>query len=137
MAEQAQNTPDPDRVLQRVILPRDTDPLDVRPLYLDEPEHVHSHVASRREVEVPASARVSFAAYFNAFPASYWKRWTTIEDVTLRLTVRGAGRIEVYRSKPNGDIVHLKGAPVHADGWKIAACPVNAISTGTVVLNRV
>jgi galactofuranosylgalactofuranosylrhamnosyl-N-acetylglucosaminyl-diphospho-decaprenol beta-1,5/1,6-galactofuranosyltransferase len=110
--------PDVDRVLQRVILPRESDPLDVRPLYLDEPDAVNSHVASRRHVEVPASARVSFASYFNAFPASYWKRWTTVEQVTLHLKVRGAGRVEVYRSKPNGDIVHLKGEPVHAeDGW--------------------
>jgi galactofuranosylgalactofuranosylrhamnosyl-N-acetylglucosaminyl-diphospho-decaprenol beta-1,5/1,6-galactofuranosyltransferase len=118
VAEQASSkpgSPDADRVLQRVVLPRDSDPLDVRPLYLDEPEHAHSHVASRREVEVPASARVSFASYFNAFPASYWKRWTRVEDVTLRLKVRGAGRVEVYRSKANGDVVHLTGAPVHAE----------------------
>jgi galactofuranosylgalactofuranosylrhamnosyl-N-acetylglucosaminyl-diphospho-decaprenol beta-1,5/1,6-galactofuranosyltransferase len=114
VADQASSKPDADRVLQRVILPRDSDPLDVRPLYLDEPENVHSHVASRRNVEVPASSRVSFASYFNAFPASYWKRWTVVEDVTLRLNVHGAGRVEVYRSKPNGDIVHLTGAPVHA-----------------------
>jgi galactofuranosylgalactofuranosylrhamnosyl-N-acetylglucosaminyl-diphospho-decaprenol beta-1,5/1,6-galactofuranosyltransferase len=122
VADQASSTPgstdgviDANRVLQRVILPRDRDPLDVRPLYLDEPDNVHSHVASRREVEVPASARVSFASYFNAFPASYWKRWTRVGHVTLRLTVRGAGRVEVYRSKPNGDVVHLQGAPVHAE----------------------
>lgn len=113
MAEQA--TPETDRVLQRVILPRDRDPLDVRPLYLDEPENVHSHVSSRREVVIPPSARVSFASYFNAFPASYWKRWTTVTDVTLRVRMKGAGRIELYRSKPNGDIVHLTGAPVHAE----------------------
>lgn len=100
--------------LQRVILPRDDDPLDVRPLYLDEPETVHSHVSSRTAVTVPPSARVSFAAYFNAFPASYWRRWTVIESVTLRMTVRGAGRVELYRSKPNGDIVHLNGKPVHS-----------------------
>jgi galactofuranosylgalactofuranosylrhamnosyl-N-acetylglucosaminyl-diphospho-decaprenol beta-1,5/1,6-galactofuranosyltransferase len=121
VAEQAtDSTPDPDRVLQRVILPRDRDPLDVRPLYLDEPDNVHSHVASRREVVIPPSARVSFASYFNAFPASYWKRWTTVTDVTLRLRVKGAGRIEVYRSKPNGDVVHLTGAPVHAEkDWAV------------------
>jgi galactofuranosylgalactofuranosylrhamnosyl-N-acetylglucosaminyl-diphospho-decaprenol beta-1,5/1,6-galactofuranosyltransferase len=105
---------DPRRVLQRVILPRDEDPLDVRPLYVDEPENVHCHVSSRRSVTVPKSARVSFAAYFNAFPASYWKRWTRVEEVILRLTVRGSGRIDVYRSKPTGDIVHLEGHPVRS-----------------------
>lgn len=120
MAEQATDSAtDANRVLQRVILPRDRDPLDVRPLYIDEPDNVHSHVASRREVVIPPSARVSFASYFNAFPASYWKRWTTITDVTLRLRVKGDGRIEVYRSKPNGDVVHLTGAPVHAESdWE-------------------
>ena len=101
-------------VLQRVILPRDTDPLDVRPLYLDEPDTAHSHVSSRRAVTVPTSARVSFAAYFNAFPASYWKRWTRVEQVVLRMDVRGGGRVDVYRSKPNGDVVHLQGQPVRA-----------------------
>ena len=114
MADQARTQLDADRVLQRVIMPRAIDPLDVRPLYLDEPQNVHSHVSSRRAVTVPASARVSFAAYFNAFPASYWKRWTRISEVVLRMDVRGGGRIDVYRSKPNGDIVHLQGQPVDA-----------------------
>lgn len=105
--------------LQRLIMPRDTDPLDVRPLYLDEPDNVHSHVSSRRGVTVPTSARVSFASYFNAFPASYWKRWTTVENVVLTLRVRGGGRIDVYRSKPNGDIVHLQGMPLNTSGkWQ-------------------
>jgi galactofuranosylgalactofuranosylrhamnosyl-N-acetylglucosaminyl-diphospho-decaprenol beta-1,5/1,6-galactofuranosyltransferase len=104
----------PTQVLQRVIMPRDEDPLDVRPLYLDEPTNVHSHVSGRRAVTVPTSAKVSFASYFNAFPASYWKRWTVIEDVVLRMRVRGAGRIDVYRSKPNGDIVHLDGQVVRS-----------------------
>lgn len=104
---------DRDRVLQRMIMPRDTDPLDVRPLYVDEPEGTHSHVAGRRAVVVPASARVSFASYFNAFPACYWKRWTRVQDVTLSMRVRGEGRVEVYRSKLNGDIAHVSGEPVH------------------------
>ncbi len=114
----AQQQPDTDRVLQRVILPRDSDPLDVRPLYVDEPEGTHSHVAGRRDVVVPASARVSFASFFNAFPASYWKRWTRVQDVTLRMNVRGAGRVEVYRSKLNGDIAHVTGERVQDTGWR-------------------
>ena len=120
MPEQATaSKPDADRVLWRVVLPKESDPLDVRPLYLDEPDNVNCHVTSRRQVQVPPSARVSFASYFNAFPASYWKRWTTVEQVTLHLKVRGAGRIEIYRSKPNGDLVHLQGTPVHAeDDWQ-------------------
>jgi galactofuranosylgalactofuranosylrhamnosyl-N-acetylglucosaminyl-diphospho-decaprenol beta-1,5/1,6-galactofuranosyltransferase len=117
---------DPDRVLQRMIMPRDTDPLDVRPLYVDEPEGTHSHVAGRRAVVVPASARVSFASYFNAFPACYWKRWTHVQDVTLHMRVRGEGRVEVYRSKLNGDIAHVSGEPVHGEkDWQTLEFRVN------------
>lgn len=100
------------RVLQRVIMPRTDDPLEVRPLYLDEVDAPTGHTAdvgSRRMVSVPASSKLSLATYFNAFPASYWKRWTHVDEVALRLMVQGAGRVDLYRSKPNGDIVHLQG----------------------------
>ena len=69
--------------VHRIILPRDDDPLDVRPMYLDEPENVHCQVDSRRGLTVPEHAKVSFATYFNAFPASYWKRWTEVDEVVL------------------------------------------------------
>ncbi|WP_257233567.1 glycosyltransferase [Halopolyspora algeriensis] len=113
-----------EQVLQRIVMPRDEDPLDVRPLYIDEPETVSNPVTmlSRRSVQVPAHAKVSFASYFNAFPASYWKRWTQVDEVVLRMKVRGSGRLDVYRSKPNGDSVHLEGTPVagakSAKSWR-------------------
>ncbi|MBA3575084.1 MAG: glycosyltransferase family 2 protein, partial [Pseudonocardiales bacterium] len=103
---------DPARILQRVIMPREDDPLEVRPLYLDETETAAgrgAEVLSRHAVSVPPAVQLSFASYFNAFPASYWKRWTRVEEVALRLTVQGAGRVDLYRSKPNGDVVHLQG----------------------------
>jgi len=107
-----------EQVLQRVVFPRNEDPLDVRALYLDEPDPTSTcTVLSRRSVEVAAHSKVSFASYFNAFPASYWKRWTKVDEVVLRLKVRGAGRLDVYRSKPNGDSVHLEGTPVASEDW--------------------
>lgn len=80
-----------EQVLQRVVFPRDEDPLDVRALYIDEPETLSSSatVVSRRSVRVPSHSKLSFASYFNAFPASYWKRWTKVSEVVLRLKVRG------------------------------------------------
>ena len=110
----------PEQVLQRVVFPRGEDPLDVRPLYIDEPASLHSTatVVSRRCVRVPAHSKISFATYFNAFPASYWKRWTKVDEVVLRMKVTGSGRLDVYRSKPNGDSVHLQGTPVSSpDEW--------------------
>ncbi len=100
------------RILQRVVMPRVDDPLEVRPLYLDEPETVtgrRADIRSRRAATIPPSTQLSFATYFNAFPASYWKRWTRVEEVALHLAVQGTGRVDLYRSKPNGDIVHLQG----------------------------
>ncbi|MFL6147155.1 MAG: glycosyltransferase [Pseudonocardiaceae bacterium] len=102
----------PQRVLHRVVMPRADDPPAVRPLYLDEPETLHgrtAEVTSRSTVILPPACQLSFATYFNAFPASYWKRWTRVEEVALRLTVRGSGRVDLYRSKSNGDVVHLEG----------------------------
>ena len=112
----------PRRVLHRVVLPRPDDPPEVRTLYLDEPENRHGHTAevlSRSAVTVPPSCQLSFATYFNAFPASYWKRWTRVEEVALRLTVHGAGRVDLYRSKSNGDVVHLEGKQLDTGGRQI------------------
>ncbi|MGH7748262.1 MAG: hypothetical protein ACREQ5_26425, partial [Candidatus Dormibacteria bacterium] len=74
----------PRRVLHRVVMPRADDPPEVRPLYLDEPETSHgrtAEVVNRSTVTLPPACQLSFATYFNAFPASYWKRWTRVEEV--------------------------------------------------------
>jgi galactofuranosylgalactofuranosylrhamnosyl-N-acetylglucosaminyl-diphospho-decaprenol beta-1,5/1,6-galactofuranosyltransferase len=64
---------------------------------------------SRTSAQVPAQAEVSFAAYFNAFPASYWRRWSTLRTLRLRLDVEGTGRIDVYRSKADATQIHVHG----------------------------
>ncbi|MGH3874738.1 MAG: glycosyltransferase [Pseudonocardiaceae bacterium] len=110
------------QVLHRVVMPRADDPPDVRPLYLDEPESAHgrtAEVVSRSTVTLPPWSQLSFATYFNAFPASYWKRWTRVEEVALRLSVRGAGRVDLYRSKANGDVVHLEGKQLDTGGGTV------------------
>ena len=112
-------------ILQRVVFPEDAD-FDTLPLYAEagqaqpgieaepneEPtsesatiEHtLHPDlVLGRRSLRVEAGSRVSFGTYFNAFPASYWRRWTSVESVTLRITVDGVADILVYRSSSRGD----------------------------------
>lgn len=54
---------------------------------------------------------MSFATYFNAFPASYWRRWSTLDTVVLRLELTGSGRVDVYRSKATGARITVGGAP--------------------------
>ena len=100
-------------LLQRVIMPRPTDPSKVRTLYLDEGTGTSMQraatVLDRRRAVVPAGTEVSFAAYFNALPASYWRRWTTLTDVVLALRLSAGCRVDIYRSKADGDTIHVTG----------------------------
>ena len=60
-------------------------------------------ILSRTSLRLPAGERISFGSYFNAFPASYWRRWTVVTDVTLTVALEGAGAtLTVYRSMANG-----------------------------------
>ncbi len=34
-------------------------------------------IESRTALRVPSGEKLSFGTYFNAFPASYWRRWTS------------------------------------------------------------
>ena len=74
-------------LLARVILPRPGEPLDVRKLYINESETNarRAHAPARTELEIGPESEVSFATYFNAFPASYWRRWSTLQSVVLRV----------------------------------------------------
>ncbi|MEX3504322.1 glycosyltransferase [Corynebacterium sp. LK2510] len=91
-------------VLQRILMPRKGEPHDVRMLYLIEAEQNKQRLswADRQNLTIPAGAEVSFQTYFNAFPASYWRRWSQLDRVILALDVEGAATVSVYRSKHDG-----------------------------------
>lgn len=98
--------------LARVILPRPGEPLDVRKLYIEESatNARRAHAPSRTTLEIGPESEVSFATYFNAFPASYWRRWSTLESVVLRVELTGSARVDVYRSKATGSRITVGGA---------------------------
>ncbi|MHA6629056.1 glycosyltransferase [Pseudonocardia sichuanensis] len=130
-------------LLQRVILPRTGDPMSVRSLYLDERTGIRlttvptpdappstakiglvgSAVSARRlratsrtSAVVPEQSEVSFGAYFNAFAASYWRRWSRLTEVHLKLSLEGTGRIDVYRTKSDGSPIFERGAVLQGPG---------------------
>ncbi|MGA9749632.1 MAG: glycosyltransferase [Nocardioides sp.] len=136
------------RVLQRVVLPTDRD-TDVLPLYVDldrpqldvdkspltmtqrgklpptEPnaqaEPDPHAVLGRRRYRVEDNQRVSFGTYFNGFAASYWRRWTVVQSVTLQVKVSGArSSVVVYRSMPNGRAQRVDAAIIEGDGADLA-----------------
>ncbi len=98
-------------LLQRVILPRAGEPLDVRTLYLEESptNSRRAHSLSRTSLSLGAESEVSMCSYFNAFPASYWRRWSILTSVVLRLELTGHGRVDVYRSKADSSRIHVEG----------------------------
>jgi galactofuranosylgalactofuranosylrhamnosyl-N-acetylglucosaminyl-diphospho-decaprenol beta-1,5/1,6-galactofuranosyltransferase len=98
-------------LLARVMLPRPGEPLDVRKLYLEESKtnSRRAHATTRTALQIGAECSVSFATYFNAFPASYWRRWTTCTSVVLRAELTGAGRVDVYRTKATGARIFVEG----------------------------
>ena len=119
------------QTLQRVILPNASQ-MDTAPLYMDmgtatgiqlptigdgdgkdaKPRTISSptkeaHVEdflSRHSTSVRSGERVSFGTYFNAFPASYWRRWTTVDKVRLQVRTQGAGSVIVYKSNARGSL---------------------------------
>ncbi|MDT5160815.1 MAG: galactofuranosylgalactofuranosylrhamnosyl-N-acetylglucosaminyl-diphospho-decaprenol [Mycobacterium sp.] len=101
-------------LLARIILPRPGEPLDVRKLYIEESETNarRAHPPTRTTLEIGAESEVSFATYFNAFPASYWRRWSTVKSVVLRVELTGSARVDVYRSKATGARITVGGAAV-------------------------
>ena len=101
-------------LLSRVILPRPGEPLDVRQLYIVESatNARRAHAPTRTTLEIGAESEVSFATYFNAFPASYWRRWSTVESVVLRVELTGSARVDVYRSKATGARITVGGSEV-------------------------
>jgi galactofuranosylgalactofuranosylrhamnosyl-N-acetylglucosaminyl-diphospho-decaprenol beta-1,5/1,6-galactofuranosyltransferase len=138
----AMTTVDP-TLLQRVILPRSGDPMSVRALYMDErsglalatvpalpgavvTSTVHLEgsavtgrrlrVTSRTSACLPEQTEVSFGAYFNAFAAGYWRHWTPLTAVHLRLRLEGSGRVDVYRTKADGARIYERGVVLDGNG---------------------
>lgn len=62
-----------------------------------------------------APARRSYATYFNGFPAGYWSHSTVVDDVTLDLSLRGTGRVEVFRSDSTSRSEVVHGADVDGE----------------------
>ncbi len=102
------------RVLQRVVLPVDRD-MDVLPLYVDpdrpqlDVDKSGAHAGPARQAPADraqrrrssptrtpcwagtatgsaTNQRISFGTYFNGFAASYWRRWTVVDEVALHVT---------------------------------------------------
>jgi galactofuranosylgalactofuranosylrhamnosyl-N-acetylglucosaminyl-diphospho-decaprenol beta-1,5/1,6-galactofuranosyltransferase len=69
---------------------------------------------TRHSMRVRSGEQISFGTYFNAFPASYWRRWTSVRDIRLVVRTSGTGTVTVYKSNARGSIQRVDGK--HVDG---------------------
>jgi galactofuranosylgalactofuranosylrhamnosyl-N-acetylglucosaminyl-diphospho-decaprenol beta-1,5/1,6-galactofuranosyltransferase len=81
----------------------------------DVPAFLIEETGPRRSAVITAGCRVSFATYFNAFPASYWRRWTTVDAVTLRIRLAGESKIILYQSTARGHSHPIETINVESD----------------------
>ncbi|WP_058233768.1 glycosyltransferase [Devriesea agamarum] len=77
---------------------------DIRQFVNSQPMLDASELVARHSVRVPSGEMRSFGTYFNAFPASYWRRWTPVREVRLTISTKGTGQIIVYRSNARGSM---------------------------------
>ncbi|GLU90650.1 glycosyltransferase [Agromyces sp. NBRC 114283] len=94
--------------------------------------HVNAtgYITGRRSLRIPANERVSLGTYFNAFPASYWQRWTTLDRVVLRVVTRGRGDVTVYRSNARGVVQTVDSASLSGDGRHTFELPLGKFIDG-------
>lgn len=86
-------------------------------------------IAGRRSIRVYSHKRVSFGTYLNAFPASYWQRWTNVRDVRLRVRLDGKALVSVYRSSARGRASAVASQSVE-DEWVEFDLPVRSFVDG-------
>lgn len=129
--------------LQNIVFSTDGDP-DVLPLYADpetwtqiggetvrisENAHIED-VLSRSSMRIPAGRRISFASYFNAFPASYWQHWSNVRSVRLSVTTTGDGTVLVFRSNSQGIQQSVTSRAVSGTSETVVDLPVTSFGDG-------
>jgi len=61
-----------------------------------------SAVKGRDTLVVNPNSAVTGDSYFGRFPASYWQRWTVVDEVAVEMTVTGSGRVTLVASDHDG-----------------------------------
>ncbi|HWU23481.1 MAG TPA: glycosyltransferase [Nocardioides sp.] len=82
----------------------------------------------RTRFKVLAGQSVSFGSLFNGFPASYWRRWTIVDQVRLEVTVEGIGaHVVVNKSLANGNSQRVDAGVVTESGEQTFAFDLSLV----------
>ena len=91
--------------------------------------HVEDFLSRRSTIARPGQ-RLSLGTYFNAFPASYWRRWTNLESVRLSVSTSGAGAVSVYKSNARGALQHVETRRVQGEAELAFDLPLKPFGDG-------
>lgn len=85
---------------------------------------------SRQSMRVRSGDQISFGTYFNAFPASYWRRWTSVRDIRLVVQTNGTGAVTVYKSNARGSVQRVDGRHVDGETTSVFELSLNPFGDG-------
>ena len=79
-------------------------------------------IAGRTSITLKNRGHMSGCAFFNAFPAAYWRRWTSVKTVRFEATVQGNSKISVFRSTGRGLIYPVSTKTTTASESETRVC---------------
>lgn len=95
-----------------------------------QPQHATAGVhGARYSAVIEPRNYVSFASYFNAFPAGYWQEHTSQASVQLIVQVSGRCRLSLMRSNAKGNFVEIESRQVDSTE-AVFEVPLNRYADG-------
>lgn len=79
-------------------------------------------IAGRTSITLKNRGHMSGCAFFSAFPAAYWRRWTSVKTVRFEATVQGNSKISVFRSTGRGLIYPVSTKTTTASESETRVC---------------
>ena len=87
-------------------------------------------ILGRHAMRVRSGEQLSFGTYFNAFPASYWRRWTSVREIRLVISTTGTGAVTVYKSNARGSVQRVDGRHVSGETTSVFELSLNPFGDG-------
>lgn len=79
-------------------------------------------ITGRTSLTLNDRGHMSGCTFFNAFPASYWRRWTAVKTVRFTVSIVGNAKISVFRSTGRGLIYPVAERVVQTEDSAVSVC---------------
>ena len=79
-------------------------------------------ITGRTSLTLNDRGHMSGCTFFNAFPASYWRRWTAVKTVRFTASIVGNAKISVFHSTGRGLIYPVAERVVQTEDSAVSVC---------------